>query len=67
MKLFVFNGARTLLNLDLSINRLLAIEYARQAARDHMKEYDLRKDKGPWGLESLAEFFKGVSKKRIGK
>jgi len=31
----------------------------------HVREYEKRKKKGPWGLEKLAGFFKGAPKKKM--
>ncbi|MBI4896561.1 MAG: haloacid dehalogenase-like hydrolase [Candidatus Aenigmarchaeota archaeon] len=66
MKLFIFNGSRTLLDIDTSVWMLLAERCGKmQEAIGHMNEYNKRKQEGPWGLEQLAALFAGKKKKEL--
>ena len=62
MKALILNGSRILLDSDLAGIRLLLIELGKEKEMLKQKEeYDKIKNEKPWGLENLAELFKGVS------
>jgi len=68
MKALILNGSKILLDSDLAGIRLLLIELGKEKEMLRQKEeYDNVKQGKPWGLENLAELFKGVSKEEIDK
>ncbi|MBI2448925.1 haloacid dehalogenase-like hydrolase [Candidatus Pacearchaeota archaeon] len=65
-KLFVFNGAGTLLDSEVSGFRWLAREIGQEREeKRHLRRYRRVKKEGPWGLEELAALFKGISQREL--
>jgi len=66
MKAVIINGSGILLDSSLSGISLLLIELGKEKEMlEHQQEYEKVKPEKPWGLENLAELYKGVSEKEI--
>ena len=66
MKAVIINGSGILLDSNSSGIRILLIELGKEKEMLRQKqEYDKIKQEKPWGLENLAELYKGASEKEI--
>jgi len=66
MKALILNGSRILLKSDLAGIRLLLNQLRKEKEILKKKEkYDEIKQEKPWGLENLAELYKGTSEQEI--
>ncbi len=62
MKAVIINGSGILLDSSFAGIRLLLIELGKEKEMlEQQQEYDKVKHEKPWGLENLAELYKGVS------
>lgn len=66
MKALIFNGSGILLDSDLAGIRLILNQLGKEKEMlEQKEEYDKIKQEKPWGLENLAELYKGVSEQEI--